>query len=525
MTGPRILMRASALLASCLLVASPAQAGDDAPVSDVVVSVHPTVATILVVSWNQDEAVEGGWLEFSIDGAPPQASPERELAQGPQQELVLGAPTDALVQVRIMNRIDGDEVSSAESWMATTGSLPNNLLEPALIAYDDAQAHPAEFLLVSFNINGAGSLLILNRDGRIVWYRTSEGGHLMLVPRVARSGNHMMFDIDTYWSGGGGNPTSTINRVTIANEVFESIEVPGLHHGWDEFSDGTIIWGKNPSGFDHEELWAKDPAGNSWLIWDSDTWNVPGSVAGNAVHLEKSDTTVLLSFWTNDSAVEIDVATGEILRQFGAVPGSWSFDPEDSQFFFAHGVHYTDANTMLVSTHILPGWGQPGDEQRIREYALDDDSETLTEIWVYGEGADIYAPTWGEAIRLDNGNTLFNTGSDPLIREVTSDGKTAWEVAWDDVGGFDQRLVGDMTILEGLEDLYALDGTSVPEKCEGDANGDGTVDPLDAGFVLARFGCSVGAGDPDCDAADQNNDGEVNPLDSGFVLARFGECP
>ena len=61
-------------------------------------------------------------------------------------------------------------------------------------------------------------------------------------------------------------------------------------------------------------------------------------------------------------------------------------------------------------------------------------------------------------------------------------------------------------------------------ECEGDANGDGTVDPLDSGFVLARFGCEVGAGDPGCDSADQNGDGIVNPLDSGFVLARFGTC-
>ncbi|MCH7702468.1 MAG: hypothetical protein IID37_12355 [Planctomycetes bacterium] len=524
MTRSPILMRASAMVAACLLVAGAAQAGDDAPVSDVVVSVHPTVATVLVVSWNQDEAVEGGWLEFSIDGDPPQASPERPLAQGPQQELVLGAPADAFIQLRIMNRIQGEVVSSAVSWAATTGSLPENLLEPALVAYDAAQAHPAKFLLVSFNIAGAGSLLILDRNGRIVWYRTPQGGHFMLVPRVARSGNHMLFDIDTYWSGGGGNPTSTINRVTIANEVFESIEVVGLHHGWDEFNDGTIIWGKNPSGFDHEELWAIDPEGNSWMIWDSDTWNVPGTVAGNAVTLEKSDTTVLLSFWTNDSAVEIDVATGEILRTFGDVPGSWSFDPQDSQFWFAHGVHYTEANTLLVSSHLLPGFGQPDNEQRIREYALDDDSQTLTQIWVYGEGANIYAPTWGEAIRLDNGNTLFNTGSDPMIREVTSDGDTVWEVRWDDGGGFEQRLVGDMTILEGLEDLYALDGKSVPEKCEGDANADGTVDPLDAGFVLARFGCPVGTGDPDCDAADVNGDGVVDPLDVGYVLARFGTC-
>ena len=63
------------------------------------------------------------------------------------------------------------------------------------------------------------------------------------------------------------------------------------------------------------------------------------------------------------------------------------------------------------------------------------------------------------------------------------------------------------------------------EECEGDANGDGIVDPLDSGFVLSRFGCEVDTGDPDCDTADQNDDGTVDPLDVGFVLARFGECP
>ena len=63
------------------------------------------------------------------------------------------------------------------------------------------------------------------------------------------------------------------------------------------------------------------------------------------------------------------------------------------------------------------------------------------------------------------------------------------------------------------------------EPCDGDTNGDGTVDPLDTGYVLARFGCPVGTGHPDCDAADVNADGLVDPLDSGYVLARFGECP
>ena len=66
--------------------------------------------------------------------------------------------------------------------------------------------------------------------------------------------------------------------------------------------------------------------------------------------------------------------------------------------------------------------------------------------------------------------------------------------------------------------------TSELPPCEGDANGDGVVDPLDSGYVLSRFGCSVATGDLDCDAADLNSDGIVDPLDSGYALARFGTC-
>lgn len=71
---------------------------------------------------------------------------------------------------------------------------------------------------------------------------------------------------------------------------------------------------------------------------------------------------------------------------------------------------------------------------------------------------------------------------------------------------------------------FELWGSAGGLPCEGDANGDGLVDPLDSGFVLARFGCPVGTGDPLCDIADQNGDGVVDPLDVGFVLARFGPC-
>ena len=70
----------------------------------------------------------------------------------------------------------------------------------------------------------------------------------------------------------------------------------------------------------------------------------------------------------------------------------------------------------------------------------------------------------------------------------------------------------------------------IPDECEedvcpGDVNADCEIDPLDSGFILARFGCSYPEDGENCLAADANGDGIVDPLDVGFVLARFGQCP
>jgi len=67
----------------------------------------------------------------------------------------------------------------------------------------------------------------------------------------------------------------------------------------------------------------------------------------------------------------------------------------------------------------------------------------------------------------------------------------------------------------------ATSGTCDAWLCDGDANSDGQVDPLDTGFILARLGldpCVEGC------AADVNCDDLIDPLDAGYALARFGTC-
>ncbi len=60
--------------------------------------------------------------------------------------------------------------------------------------------------------------------------------------------------------------------------------------------------------------------------------------------------------------------------------------------------------------------------------------------------------------------------------------------------------------------------------CAGDMNGDGVVDLADSNELRTHFGCSVGVGDVECDAADVNRDGRVNPIDLGLVMSRLGPC-
>lgn len=149
---------------------------------------------------------------------------------------------------------------------------------------------------------------------------------------------------------------------------------------------------------------------------------------------------------------------------------------------------------------------------------------------------DFWATLGGDFEPVASGSTLVSFNG-PYTWDSTPDMVTDVQGWLDDPStNFGWILTGDETTspttkrfdtrendLLDTNPLLTVEFTTSIE-CEGDANGSGSVDPLDSGFVLARFGCPVGTGDPDCDAADVNHDGAVNPLDSGFVLARFGPC-
>ena len=58
-------------------------------------------------------------------------------------------------------------------------------------------------------------------------------------------------------------------------------------------------------------------------------------------------------------------------------------------------------------------------------------------------------------------------------------------------------------------------------QCDGDVDGDGQVNPVDAGLVQASFGSTDGV---DLCQYDLDCDGQVNPVDSEIVQSLFGTC-
>jgi hypothetical protein len=188
------------------------------------------------------------------------------------------------------------------------------------------------------------------------------------------------------------------------------------------------------------EIW---PDGSTKTLWScpDETY---GHCGVNATNWMEATDTILFSLYGSATVVEIDRQSGGVLRQYGQAAGSYAFDDPSHGFDMQHFPSYTAEGTLLVTSHVPTDTSQ----QRVFEYEIDHDSEQLQLVWEFGEGYPEYATYAGGAVRLDNGNTLINYGSDGAIREVSAQAEVAWEARMPD-----HYLIGHSTLIDSLYDL------------------------------------------------------------------------
>jgi hypothetical protein len=427
------------------------ETGTTIPPADVALALsqHPAVGSLVVASWEQPlEATTR--VEYSFDEGVWLASPERLTAAGPAQQLLRGIPYDAQVRARVV----WDTGSVSDEASTATAPLPAGFPVPTLLSSEPGAVWSGgQWLLGSINADGGGWnegrywMFILDRQGRVVWTMRGLEQNFTIYLHLSRDGE-ILWDEATFWSSFDRGASSKIRRMALDGTVTEVIDAPGMHHCFLEMPDGSIVWGA-AEDFDSERLLRRWPDGTVTTIWDCapfyaslglDDW-----CHTNSIVYDEPTNTFLMSFPTEDTFVlEIDATTGEELRWFGHIPQSWAFDSPTSAFQYQHGVTWTEERTLLMSSQ----QGPDNIDALVREYTLDEESQTLTQIWAIGAGDGITARHAGEAHRLPGGNTLHNTGTTPRVRELTAEGQVVWDLAFEG-----DRLLG-RTIW--LSDLYAL---------------------------------------------------------------------
>ncbi|MCP4606406.1 MAG: hypothetical protein GY847_38845 [Proteobacteria bacterium] len=436
-------------------------------ISGVSVEVHPLVKTFLVVRWKQHVEANSVWLEFSFKGEEERESPARSASVGDHETLILGAPGETEVSFKIVNEFDSSIIRS-DTYTGTTGIVPSKMPIPEFISHNPSIAVDDRWLLGSVEDSASPTayyenpfwLFILDRKGRVVWYYKDPTDARMLFPQVSVDGSHILVD-KAGFDFLGGSINTRIQRLTLDHSYTEELKVPKISWGFDETEDGNIVYDTLISGtaltnVAISALKEIEPDGTIREIWRCDSWVKdlglnPQNCYSNTVNWHAKRDTVILSMPRNDTVLEINKETGDVIRQWGSLGGSWDYGAQSTSFDFQHYAHITDDGTLLVSSHSSDSESQ----HLFLEYRIDESQETIEEIWRYGDGVSDYAKYSGEAVLLANGNRLLNYGTGGVIREVTSDKETAWEVVWDAAFSDERnnKFIGHTVF---IDDLYAL---------------------------------------------------------------------
>jgi hypothetical protein len=441
--------------------------GDDY-VSDVEVTVHPDVKTVLVVTWTQLKAADNTLLEFGFSGKSDLKSRAQAGATGAHRDVVLGVPEKTEVSLRIVSTLGGVD-HKTKDYEGTTGAIPSGMPRPTFVSYDASLASPDPWVLGSVEDSAGGCpdlscyydgglfwIFILDRQGRVVWYWADPASNASSAyPRVARDGEYIV--IDKAKAGMTHSGATGVVKMTLDHEYDETIAIDGIDDAIDVTTDGSILY--DTTGDLHEHT--KD--GKDRIIWSCKSQFPEGGgfldCYSNTVNWVPADDTVMLSFPYIDTVVQIDRQSGKLVGQYGNSSGSYAFSPSPWKLQFQHSATITPQGTLLVSSHLpdYPDGTAPGPKHHaFEEFEIDHANKTLTQKWIYSDGNE-WATFKGYNLRLANGNTLVNYGSGGVIRELTPDKKTAFEVSFlvTPGDGFNNKMVGNTV---PVADLYALNG-------------------------------------------------------------------
>jgi hypothetical protein len=401
--------------------------------------------TVLHVSWSTREP-GASYVEFGATDAYGHDAPQIDEDATEHRAVLYGLPSLTDVYYRAVTAAASGEATCEGT--IRTENLPTEVPELEVTISDPDRQSPEPYLLAAV-IGEAPGLVAIDREGNGLWFQEhddGEGGHATtnVDVKFAHGGNELLFNS---FHEQRSLAIGKIVRVTLDGRRIEGVSTPWGHHVFTELPDGTLAYPSvvfQAGEHDPEIVVAGDelievaPDGSTRTVFSAFDWFeldeerlapsgfYPGAdvdwTHANSLEYYPDTDTYLMSLCKTHNVVEIDRASGDLLRVFGS--GGYGFSAGSLPCDPQHDVHWTAEGTLLMTSQD-PATGVVG----AIEYAVDDATGTLTEVRTVGFESGVEFMMLGQARILQNGNLLMNWGGNGILREFTPEGDVVWEVS------------------------------------------------------------------------------------------------
>ncbi len=449
--SPRRLYALSGLLATfALACANPSDPGPGTPdtqepavISDVQVVANPNNTLSAFVRWTTDIPASSV-VEFGRSGELELWIGDEDTLTTEHEVLVIGMQPERTYRLDPVSTTAAGLETRGESGFFETGGLPFDAFAPRLSVHEPDRMQ-AGWTLANIITRGVLSpvyVVMFDGEGEVVWYWGNDGdggradvdaslvpgdgpgGYRVVIGAGVAPHGPMEVDLagDIRWEGPEQSATELLGDGEM-HHVFQKLDNGnyatlvydydgGLHDVIEEFdADGEVVWSWD----------AGEQLGHAGYIW------------GNALQVDLAGDAVYYNSEEASQLHKIRRSTGELLWTLGE-GGDFVNEQreEDAWFISAHGPEVQPGGNVLLYDNGNADRGF----SRVIEYAIDEENGEAAIVWEYpgARADDWYNGVWGDADRLDNGNTLITAGStlgnsSPCrLFEVTLDGERVWEL-------------------------------------------------------------------------------------------------
>jgi len=442
-------MRGVLLLAAWMgAIASLAGCGEavtELALADVVVEDNPANPLSCYVRWTTS-APATSWVEFgdNADYTHRVGSDERATDH---EVLVFGLHAETEVHLQAVSRDAGEVEARSADQVFETASLPFDEIVAEVVVGDEERIQPG-WTLAGFTFHQPETPLpayvvaMLDEDGEPVWYYSPPSGQPASELDVSLVDGDRVLIGAAMWPGDSPVEVELSGTHTWEGPQQQDFLTPGyMHHAFRQLATGHYLTLTSDfvDGNLTEVVWEFDAEGET--LW---TWNAyehleipPGELSWlNAVTADLDRGVAHVNSRGQSLLMEVDRSDGHVLWTLGE-DGDFAADPghDDPWFDYAHAHEVQPDGNVLIHDN----GGAERAFSRAVEYALDHDAMTAEIVWEYpaGDPGDPwYSYQFGDANRLDNGNTLITqldeTGDVPRCHtvEVAPDGEKVWELLY-----------------------------------------------------------------------------------------------